>query len=79
MRKWYYYRQADFRLMHWLNLQEDTYPLIIYECDTSITSWTRRCLRQADAILFVANGDQKPLEQSLVSLFVFLLADSSYG
>lgn len=53
--------------MHWLNLQEDTYPLIIYECDTSATSWTRRCLRQADAILFVANGEQKPLQQSLVS------------
>ncbi|MCP9257513.1 Neuropathy target esterase [Dirofilaria immitis] len=59
-------KQADFRLMHWLNLQEDTYPLIIYECDTTATNWTRRCLRQADAILFVANGEQKPLEQSLV-------------
>ncbi|VDN04401.1 unnamed protein product [Thelazia callipaeda] len=67
--------QADFRLMHWLNLQEDTYPLIIYECDASATSWTRRCLRQADAILFVANGEQKPSEQSLMDDYLNMRKD----
>ncbi|EFO23887.2 hypothetical protein LOAG_04599 [Loa loa] len=67
--------QADFRLMHWLNLQEDTYPLIIYECDTSATSWTRRCLRQADAILFVANGEQKPLQHSLMDDYLNMNED----
>lgn len=67
--------QADFRLMHWLNLQEDTYPLIIYECDTSATSWTRRCLRQADAILFVANGEQKPFQQSLMDDYLNMNED----
>ncbi|KAM3722647.1 Patatin-like phospholipase domain-containing protein [Dirofilaria immitis] len=69
-------KQADFRLMHWLNLQEDTYPLIIYECDTTATNWTRRCLRQADAILFVANGEQKPLEQSLMDDYLNMNEDS---
>ncbi|VDK77344.1 unnamed protein product, partial [Onchocerca ochengi] len=69
-------KQADFRLMHWLNLQEDTYPLIIYECDTTATYWTRRCLRQADAILFVANGEQKPLEQSLMDDYLNMNEDS---
>ncbi|KAK6102324.1 Cyclic nucleotide-binding domain family protein [Brugia pahangi] len=68
-------KQADFRLMHWLNLQEDTYPLIIYECDTSATSWTRRCLRQADAILFVANGEQKPFQQSLMDDYLNMNED----
>ncbi|KAL4003667.1 Cyclic nucleotide-binding domain family protein [Acanthocheilonema viteae] len=68
-------KQADFRLMHWLNLQEDTYPLIIYECDTSATSWTRRCLRQADAILFIANGEQKPLQQSLMDDYLNMNED----
>ncbi|CAJ0941104.1 unnamed protein product, partial [Mesorhabditis belari] len=48
-------KQADFRLMHWLNVQEDTYPLVIYEC-----------LRQADAILVVGIGTQKPPKQSLL-------------
>lgn len=53
--------------MHWLNAQEDTYPLIIYECDYTATNWTRRCLRQADAILVVANGEGKPPKQHFVS------------
>ncbi|KAK0417628.1 hypothetical protein QR680_013118 [Steinernema hermaphroditum] len=59
-------KQADFRLMHWLNVQEDTYPLVIYECDYNATNWTRRCLRQADAILVVANGDKKPFSKHFV-------------
>lgn len=45
--------------MHWLNVQEDCFPLVIYECDYEFTPWTRRCMRQADAILIVANGDTK--------------------
>ncbi|VDN28353.1 unnamed protein product [Gongylonema pulchrum] len=69
------FRQADFRLMHWLNLQEDTYPLIIYQCDTTATNWTRRCLRQADAILFVAFGDQKPARHSLMDDYMNLNQD----
>uniref|UniRef100_A0A914WFW7 lysophospholipase n=1 Tax=Plectus sambesii TaxID=2011161 RepID=A0A914WFW7_9BILA len=52
-------KNADFRLMHWLNVQEDNFPLVIYECDYEFTPWTRRCMRQADAILIVANGDTK--------------------
>ncbi|WKY03061.1 hypothetical protein Q1695_016393 [Nippostrongylus brasiliensis] len=59
-------KQADFRLMHWLNVQEDTYPLVIYECDYTATNWTRRCLRQADAILVVAMGNKKPQSQTLM-------------
>ncbi|UMM24809.1 hypothetical protein L5515_004871 [Caenorhabditis briggsae] len=59
-------KQADFRLMHWLNVQEDTYPLVIYECDFTPTNWTRRCLRQADAILVVAIGGKHPEKQTLM-------------
>uniref|UniRef100_A0A0K0CZI5 Patatin-like phospholipase domain containing 6 n=1 Tax=Angiostrongylus cantonensis TaxID=6313 RepID=A0A0K0CZI5_ANGCA len=59
-------KQADFRLMHWLNVQEDTCPLVIYECDYTATNWTRRCLRQADAILVVAMGNKKPHSQTLM-------------
>ncbi|KAE9551779.1 hypothetical protein FO519_005016 [Halicephalobus sp. NKZ332] len=54
---------ADFRLMHWLNTQEDTYQLVIYECDYEATLWTRRCLRQADTILVVGQGSEKPREK----------------
>ncbi|KAL7078132.1 hypothetical protein ACQ4LE_002201 [Meloidogyne hapla] len=59
-------RKADFRLMHWLNSQEDTYQLVIYECDYTATNWTRRCLSQADAIIVVACGDQKPPEKHFI-------------
>uniref|UniRef100_F1KRB4 NTE family protein n=2 Tax=Ascaris TaxID=6251 RepID=F1KRB4_ASCSU len=67
--------QADFRLMHWLNVQEDTFPLVIYECDNMATNWTRRCLRQADAILLVANGQQKPMKQSFMEEFLSINPD----
>ena len=60
------FRLADFRLMHWLNAQEDTFPLIIYECDYTATNWTRRCLRQADTILVVGRGDTKPQKQTFL-------------
>ncbi|KAJ1371192.1 hypothetical protein KIN20_033095 [Parelaphostrongylus tenuis] len=59
-------KQVDFRLMHWLNVQEDTSTLVIYECDYTATNWTRRCLRQADAILVVAMGNKKHHSQTLV-------------
>lgn len=46
--------------MNWLTSQEDTHDLVIYQCDYPTNNWTRRCLSQADAILVVAHGDQKP-------------------
>jgi hypothetical protein len=57
-----------FGLMHWLNAQEDGYQLILYECDFTATNWTRRCLRQADTILVVGLGDQKPPKRQLVRI-----------
>lgn len=54
--------------MKWLNEQEDNFPLVIYECDHRPTNWTRRCLRQADAIIVIANGDAS-LEQQFVRFF----------
>lgn len=59
-------KQADFRFMHWLNVQEDTCPLVIYECDYTATNWTRRCLRQADAILVIAMGNRNLHSQTLM-------------
>uniref|UniRef100_A0A914EL40 Uncharacterized protein n=1 Tax=Acrobeloides nanus TaxID=290746 RepID=A0A914EL40_9BILA len=59
-------KQADFRLMHWLNAQEDIYQLLIYECDYFMTNWTRRCLRQADAILLIADGETRPRRHEII-------------
>ncbi|KAF1765100.1 hypothetical protein GCK72_005052 [Caenorhabditis remanei] len=64
-------KKADYGLMHWLNVQEIAYSLVLYQCDFNKTSWTRRCLRMADAILVVASGvesrDQQVLADSLLS------------
>ncbi|CAB3411076.1 unnamed protein product [Caenorhabditis bovis] len=58
-------KKIDFGLMHWLTVQEIFYHLIIYQCDFHQTSWTRRCLRMADAILVVAMGKSSRRAQVL--------------
>lgn len=59
-------KKADYGLMHWLNVQEIAYSLVLYQCDFHKTNWTRRCLRMADAILMVALGTESKEEQVLV-------------
>ena len=48
----------------WLNEQEARYRYVVYECDETFSTWTRRCLRQADYVLFVgiAGSDPAPGE-----------------
>jgi lysophospholipid hydrolase len=48
------------RLTHWLAAQETQYSKVIYECDPRYSEWTRRCLRQADAILLLARASDGP-------------------
>ncbi|KAL8574962.1 hypothetical protein ACOMHN_064494 [Nucella lapillus] len=50
----------EFRLSSWLNQQEDIQRMVLYQCDPSITKWTKHCIRQADAILIVAVADPGP-------------------
>jgi NTE family protein/lysophospholipid hydrolase len=47
---------AGIRLTAWLDEQESHHQFLIYETDGSVSLWTRRCLRQADEILLVANA-----------------------
>lgn len=44
-------------LVQWLSEQEAIHELIIYCADPSLSPWTRRCLRQADQVLFLAEAD----------------------
>ncbi|HVN72278.1 MAG TPA: cyclic nucleotide-binding and patatin-like phospholipase domain-containing protein [Desulfomonilia bacterium] len=46
---------GNIRLLSWLNEQETKYPFILFEADREATPWTRRCLRQADHILLIAD------------------------
>ncbi|HVY04627.1 MAG TPA: cyclic nucleotide-binding and patatin-like phospholipase domain-containing protein [Burkholderiales bacterium] len=47
---------AGVRLTAWLDEQESHHRFLVYETDGAPSRWTRRCLRQADEILLVANA-----------------------
>lgn len=47
-------------LIDWLNEQEFANRYIIYVADDEQTNWTRRCVRQADHVLFVADSAGSP-------------------
>ena len=63
----------EFRLVSWLNHQEDTQRMILLQCDAAITRWTRHCIRQADAILVVAVADHGPGVGTVSLSLVFML------
>lgn len=44
----------------WLNEQEARYRYVVYECESTSSPWTRRCLRQADHVLFVGIAGSDP-------------------
>ncbi|VDP43781.1 unnamed protein product [Soboliphyme baturini] len=61
------------RLLTWLSEQEDAYSIVLYECDAEITPWTKRCIRRADCILTVANGESDPSVTVVRTFSVILL------
>lgn len=44
----------------WLDEQEARHRFVLYEADARPTAWTRRCLRQADRVLVVADAGHEP-------------------
>lgn len=50
----------EYRLTSWLAQQEDQHRISLYQCDSSYTLWTQRCVRQADCILIVGLGERTP-------------------
>uniref|UniRef100_T1IXP6 Neuropathy target esterase sws n=1 Tax=Strigamia maritima TaxID=126957 RepID=T1IXP6_STRMM len=50
----------EYRLSSWLGQQEDHHKIVLYQCDYDLSPWTKRCIRQADVILFIALADQPP-------------------
>ena len=53
------------RLNAWLDDQESSYRFILYETELKDSEWTRRCLRQADEILLVAQASGHSAVQGL--------------
>nr|XP_018672895.1 patatin-like phospholipase domain-containing protein 7 isoform X1 [Ciona intestinalis] len=50
----------EYRLSNWLAHHEDSHRMVLYQTDFTMTPWTQRCIRQADAVLIVALGDGEP-------------------
>ena len=50
----------DYSFITWLERQEEDSDLLLYQADTRLTSWTKRCLRQADCILIVDTAENGP-------------------
>jgi NTE family protein/lysophospholipid hydrolase len=47
---------AGIRVTAWLDQQESQFRFLVYEADAGASAWTRRCLRQADEIILVAQA-----------------------
>lgn len=48
------------RLASWIDEQEAHHSFLLYETDPHPAAWTRRCLRQADRVLVVADAGAEP-------------------
>jgi hypothetical protein len=47
-------------LTGWLGAMEEAHSLVVFITDGENTTWTKRCVRQADIILVVANAAGEP-------------------
>ncbi|XP_065333820.1 neuropathy target esterase sws isoform X4 [Cloeon dipterum] len=50
----------EYRLTSWLAQQEDQHRIVLYQCDTSMSAWSQRCIRQADCVLIVGLFERGP-------------------
>jgi predicted acylesterase/phospholipase RssA/CRP-like cAMP-binding protein len=65
---------AEVALVSWLGEQEETARLIIYQADLLNTSWSRRCVRQADLVLRLANPSSFEASSPVTAMETALLA-----
>jgi hypothetical protein len=48
-------------LFAWLRDQERGYDILLYQCDSSLTNWTKWCLSEADVVLDLNLASKGPL------------------
>ncbi len=56
---------GEHRVTEWLNGLEEQYRYVVYQADDNESNWTRRCLRQADHVLVVADANSDPARGTL--------------
>ncbi len=53
--------KTDSNLLNvWLDQLESTHELLLYVADKQSTEWTKRCIRQADEVLLLADAGRSP-------------------
>ncbi len=57
------------RLAEWLSEQEQRHRIVVYEADDGPTEWTRRCLRQADRVVFIGRAASPPALNEVEAAF----------
>lgn len=67
---------AEVALVSWLAEQEETAQVIIYQTDLTNTSWSRRCVRQADLVLRLANPNALEASSLVSNLEKALLSET---
>ncbi len=60
-------RPDELRLRSWLSEQEKKYAVILLQSDTTVTNWTKRCIRSADEIMYVAEAECEPVTTAVVA------------
>ncbi len=53
------------RVSAWLDEQEHNYSFIVYEADKKASNWTKRCARQADRVLLLADTSGGPSKSNI--------------
>lgn len=61
---------TDREAMGWLSEQEEEHTFLTLQAEANASAWTRRCLRSADRILFVADGGSEEAVRDVESLIV---------
>lgn len=64
-------------LVQWLSEQELVHQHIVYYADNQLSHWTRRCLRQADYVLFLVDAKDAPAISGFESQIWAEIADCS--
>ena len=56
----------------WLNALENENELVVFLCDSTLTDWTRKAIRQADQVIVVVTGagpqGLNPVEESAFAI-----------
>lgn len=68
----------EYRLTSWLAQQEDQHRIVLYQCDNTMTTWSQRCVRQADCVLIVGLFERGPTVGKVIFCGVILCLEFTW-